>query len=727
MMRFFRMPFFIGVLIGILLGCSNGGGRESPPPADQPNSAESSECTVPGTGSEQIEIEARKLLAQMTFSEKIDQMTGDARILSEDTVGIITDYNNVAITTSDNERLNIPGIRFTDGPRGVVMGSSTCFPVSMARGATWDPELETRVGDVMGVEARSQGANFFGGVCINVLRHPAWGRAQETFGEDPFLLGEMGAASVRGIQRHVMACIKHYALNSMENARFNVDVSVDERTLREVYLPHFKRCVDEGAAAVMSAYNKVNGSYCGQNSHLLRDILKTEWGFEGLVMSDFFFGIHSTEGAILGGLDVEMPYRMHFYFGLPVLIRDKVIPLSLIDDAVLRVLRQKVRFSRIGQPWLYDQAAIASPAHCALTREVARKAIVLLKNDAIDGAGTLLPLHAGVKRILVVGKLAKASNIGDMRSSGVEPPYVVTPLEGLTEAMKGRSEVIYDAGTCPAAVASKAAAADAVIVVAGYDNGDEGEYIYVVGGDRDILTLHKSDESMIRTVAAANPRTVVVLIGGGPIITEAWCDNVPAILMAWYPGMEGGSALADILLGRVNPSAKLPCVFPRSPDDLPFYDKNARAIVYDADFGYRLMDKKGYTPAFAFGFGLSYTTYAYSNLRLENDEINKDGTLRVKVDITNTGSLAGEEIAQLYIGAQGSKVERAVKELKGFTKVRLAPGEEKTATFEVPAKNLAYYDENLPGWVVEPANYKVYVGPSSRPEDLLVIQFRIKG
>ena len=239
---------------------------------------------------EQVEEKARNLLAQMSLEEKIKQMSGDTPFV-RGLIQLLVAYNIRSLPAGENVRLSIPAIRFSDGPRGVVMNHSTCFPVTMARGASWDRALEESVGDAIGVEARSQGANFFGGVCINVLRHPAWGRAQETYGEDPYHLGEMGAAFVRGSQRHVMACIKHFAANSIENSRLRVDVRISERTLREVYLPHFKRCVDEGAASVMSAYNKVNGDYCSHNRHLLRDILKKEWGFEGFVMSDFLFSL----------------------------------------------------------------------------------------------------------------------------------------------------------------------------------------------------------------------------------------------------------------------------------------------------------------------------------------------------------------------------------------------------------------------------------------------------
>ncbi|MCU0577332.1 MAG: glycoside hydrolase family 3 C-terminal domain-containing protein [Desulfobacterota bacterium] len=588
------------------------------------------------SSAEQIEGQAQVLLAQMSLAEKVAQMSGDIPLFSRETLRMLTAYNSRPFPAGENPRLGIPGIRFSDGPRGVVMYHSTCFPVSMGRGATWDAALEERIGDAIGVEARSQGANFYGGVCINLLRHPAWGRAQETYGEDPHHLGEMGAALVRGVQRHIMACVKHYALNSMENARFSVDVQVNERALREVYLPHFKRCIDEGAAAVMSAYNKVRGRHCGHSAHLLRDILKREWGFSGFVMSDFILGIRSARGAALAGLDVEMPFRMHYRRNLAKLVRSGEVPEALVDEAVLRILRQKIRFAGTGERERYGPHEVVSAAHRAMAREAAQKSMVLLKNDPVGDAGPLLPLNtAQPGRIALIGRLATVRNIGDHGSSMVRPPHVVTPLEGLQAAF---GTIVFEKGRDIAAAAMAARTADTAVVIAGYTHRNEGEYIPLKGGgDRASLTLERHDEDLIKAVAEANPKTVVVLMGGSAIITESWREKVPAIVMAWYPGMEGGHALADILSGAVNPSGRLPCVFPRSENQLPFFDRKARSITYDAWHGYRLMDRQGFDPAFAFGFGLSYTTFAYRGLHIIQDELDAGDTLQVSVEVTNTG------------------------------------------------------------------------------------------
>jgi beta-glucosidase len=675
---------------------------------------------------EQMEEKARHLLAEMSLREKVQQMSGDTP-LAAGASWLLAGYNRSPIPGGENQRLSIPAIQFSDGPRGVAMHHSTCFPVSMARGASWDTDLEERIGDAMGVEARCGGANLLGNVCINVLRHPAWGRAQETYGEDPYHLGEMGAASVRGVQRHVMACVKHFAANSIENARFSVDVRMNERTLREVYLPHFKRCVDEGAAVVMSAYNKVNGHYCGHNRHLLRNILKGEWGFEGFVVADFMWGVRSARAAE-AGVDLEMPFTVHFGNKLLKLVKDGEVPESVVDEAVLRLLRQKIRFSQVGEAERYNPQAVVSPAHQALAREAAQKSMVLLKNKRVRGDHhPVLPIDlARVKRLAVIGKLADTANTGDKGSSMVRPPYVVTPLAGLREAAPKDCKVTYCDGRSVNEAVDVARRADTVVVVVGYTHKDEGEYLFQKGGDREILTLKPKDEALILRVASANPRTVVVMMGGSAIITEAWREKVPSILMAWYPGMEGGHALADILLGKVSPSAKLPCTFPKSEEQLLFFDKHARSIEYGYFHGYRHMDKEGHVPAFPFGFGLSYTTFAYRHMQLDGKEIAADGELEVSVDVTNTGGVAGEEVVQLYVGYEGSQVERPVRELKGFAKVRLEPGETKRVAFALAARQLAYYDEQRARWMAEPITYRAFVGPSSRAESLLSAEFALR-
>jgi len=661
---------------------------------------------------EQVEQRAAEILGKMTLTEKIGQMSGDMGMPAGFFEMFTSGYNRGVYPAGENLRLGVPGIRFSDGPRGVVLGNSTCFPVSMARGASWSPELEERIGDAIGVEGRSQGANFFGGVCINLLRHPAWGRAQETYGEDSFLLGEMGAALVRGVQRHMLACIKHFACNSMEFARFKVDVKISPRALREVYTPHFKRCVDEGAGAVMSAYNQVNGQWCSQSRPLLSEMLKQEWGFQGVVVSDFIEAVHDARQAALGGLDIEMPFHFHYFRYLKKLVQNGLVPLNVIDAAVLRILRTKLRFAHVGEPQRYVKEAIAGPEHRALAREAAVKSMVLLQNRPVRDGWPLLPFNPErFKKLALIGVLAKTPNTGDGGSSKVRAPHVVTPLEGLQAAWTG--ELVFDDGKDPHKAAEKARRADVVVVVAGYTHKDEGEYYNHQGGDRLSLSLKPADEALIQAVAAANPQTLVVLVASSAVIMEAWRDKVAGILVSWYCGMEGGHALADLLLGKANPSGKLPCVFPRSPDQLPFFDRNAVEIEYGLYHGYRLMDRDRQEPAFPFGFGLSYTNYVYTFLALDRHSAAAGETITAAVNVTNMGRMAGDEIVQLYVACQGSQVDRPVKELKGFARLHLEVGKTQRVEIKLPVDSLAYYDEESAAWVVEKGSYTALVGPSA--------------
>ena len=616
-------------------------------PSDAFGALETHESLSP----DEIEARARELLAELDLDEKIGLMGGDAGFwagLAE--MFAPGGYSSRPWVAGAIERLGVPGIRFVDGPRGVILQDATTFPVSMARGATWDPDLEERIGDAIGRETRALGANDFGGVCINLLRHPAWGRAQETYGEDTHHVGVLGAALARGVQRHVMACVKHYALNSMENARFTVDVSIDPRSLHELYLPHFRRVVEEGVASVMSAYNSVDGEWAGQNDELLTGILKERWGFDGFVMTDFIWGMRDARTAALAGQDVEMPFRNHFDRRLRELVEAGEVPEARVDDAALRVLRQLVRFGQGRDPAAYTAGVVASAEHRALAREAARKGIVLLKNER--GA---LPL-TGVSRLAVIGRLAAVPNTGDGGSSNTRPPFVITPLEGLRAVLDDSVAIEHDDGADPARAAAVAAGADAALLVVGYTHDDEGEYVepgvlsslewlypppapgeaalvqelltrsvedhsMPPGGDRASLRLHPADEALIAAVAAANPRTVVAVMTGSAVITEGWRDEVAALLVLWYPGMEGGLALGDVLSGAQEPGGRLPCSVPARAEDLPFFDRDATAITYDLWHGYRKLDRDGAEPAFPFGFGLSYTTFSLGDLRLAATEL----------------------------------------------------------------------------------------------------------
>ena len=676
-----------------------------------------------GLSDGQIEEKAKQILSIMTLEEKIHQMAGDDT-LTEGGPKMQKRYNAEPIPAGEDKKLGIPGVLFSDGPRGCVIGSSTCFPVSMARGASWDLELEEKIGEVIGIEAKTHGANYFGGVCINLLRHPAWGRAQETYGEDTYHLGAFGVALLKGVQKHIMACAKHYACNSIENTRFEVDVSIDERTLREVYLPHFKKCVDAGVTSIMNAYNKVNGKYCGHNPHLLLDILKDDWNFKGFVITDFVRGIRNGALAVEAGVDIEMPFQWRMAPNkLKGYLKNGRISEEQINEAVLRILRQKIKFAYKGDPKFYNKEKIACKEHTEIALETARKSIVLLKNE-----DSLLPLNRNeIKKIVIFGELANTPNIGDHGSSRVYPPYVITPLEGIKNIVGNTINIIFNEGKDLEIVKRLANNSDVSIIVAGYGHQDEGEGSGTRErtGDRKSLRLHEKDEKLIMAAASVNENCIVVLEGGGPIITESWRNKISAILMSWYPGMEGGTALGEILFGDINPSAKLPAVFPKSEDQLPYFDATTTSIEYGYYHGYKLMDKEGYDPAFPFGYGLSYTTYSYENLRIDKNIIDVDGEIQISIDVSNTGNMEGEEIVQMYIGYKNPSIDRPVKDLKGFTRVLLTPGDIKTLNLNLKATDLAYYDIDKNEWVTEKIEYIVYVGPSSRKEDLLTTTFNV--
>jgi beta-glucosidase len=615
-----------------------------------------------------VEDRARELLNRLTTTEKLRMLTGD-QDLYRDMMDFGGDHERRVQTAAAVPRLGLGGLHFVDGPRGVAVGKSTCFPAAIARAAAFDYDLEERVGEAIGREARAQGANWCGAPCLNLLRHPGWGRAQETYGESSDHIGEMGAAFVRGLQRHVMGCAKHFACNSIENSRFQVDVKIAENVLDRVYLPHFKRVVDEGVASIMSAYNSVNGEWCGQNHRLLTTILKERWGFDGFVVSDWVFGIRDGVKAVNAGLDLEMPSRIFIDDRVAKALKRGAVTMSRVDDAALRLIRQQLRFDVVGDGD-YSPEVVACAAHRALAREAAAKGIVLLRNERVHGRPAL-PLRApggavpgdrrgpggpespgdpagaapAIRRLAVIGRLADAPNTGDRGSSNVTSTYVVTPLQGLRAALAPLGvEVLHDDGTDHHHAAALATSADAALIVAGYDYRDEGEYLgefpppgfkgllprpplrllpkallalarmraaggglFGGGGDRMSLALHEDEEELILQVAAANQRTVVVLVCGSAVLMERWRHSVPGILVVWYAGMEGGHALADVVLGRQNPSGRLPVAIPTSPEYLPPFDPWATTAEYDELHGQALLDHLGVPAAYPYGFGLNYT------------------------------------------------------------------------------------------------------------------------
>jgi len=651
------------------------------------------------------------------------------------------------------ERLGIPGFAFSDGPRGVVIGPATCFPVSMARGATWDVDLEERIGDAIGRELRAVGATLYGGVCVNVLRHPAWGRAQETYGEDPVHVGELAAALTRGVQRHAMACVKHLACNSMENARFVVDVTVDEVSLHEVFLPQFRRVVDEGVAVVMSAYNSVNGHWCGENRPLLTDVLRDEWGFQGFVISDWIFGLRHAAASVGAGLDVEMPYRMMRAQGLPTALQRHEVSQDDVDRCVTRLLATLLRFHGVVAGPRPGPEVLACGEHRALAREAAAKSVVLLRNEPVAGTAVLPIDPATVRRMAVAGRLAAVRNLGDGGSSDVWAPTVVTAVDGLRAALHSADVVHLDGGDLAATVAT-ASECDVALVVVGYTREDEGEYIggdgtahlaelfpgpddpdlarqftagvaaapgvdmstavpgpeplgFAPGGDRRSLRLHAEDEALIEAVSAANPRTVVAIVAGSAVVVSSWAHRVPAIVQSWYAGMEGGNGLADVLLGAVGAGGRLPFTVPTDEAHLPPFERDADAVTYGPWHGWWLLEREGNAPAYPFGFGLSYTTFESEGFSatVEADGIVVRGTVR------NTGSRRGTDVVQVYGGHRHwDASDRPARRLLGFARIEIDAGARADVVIRVPLARVAVRDPELRRWVVEPGTYLIDVG-----------------
>lgn len=601
------------------------------------------------------------------------------------------------------ERLDVPALWFTDGPRGVARGNSTAFPCTMARGASFDADLECRIGQAMGVEARAQGCNFSGAVCVNLLRHPGWGRAQETYGEDPCHLGQMGAALATGIQHHnVIATVKHFAANSIENSRFKVDVRMDERTLHEVYLPHFKTIIDAGCASVMSAYNRINGPYAAHSHDLLTKILRDDWGFSGFVHSDWIMGVYGPDAAA-AGCDVENPEPLHYGAKLIAAVDSGEINVAVLDTACRRILTMLYRFAAAVDPIPdYHMGLVASETHRALAREAAVKSAVLLKNDA------LLPLRRDTK-IAVFGVLADLENTGDNGSSKVRAPYVITPWAGISARF---------AAAVQATDPMVAAHADIAVVVAGLTAVEEGEFIpggftlgadttkSSIGGDRRSLRLPDDQVALIRAVAAANPRTLVVIVAGSAILSSEWIDGVAGVMQTFYAGMEGGHALADLLDGSVSPSAKIPFTVMQDEADYPFFDPDAETIDYGYYHGYTLAERAGLAVQFPFGFGLSYARFDYANLAAHVD----GDAVIAELDVTNGGDVSGDDVVLLYVGAPGLECEQPKRVLKAFARVILTPGETRQVTMRIACDALRWWNPATRGWATEAGDYCISVG-----------------
>jgi beta-glucosidase len=668
-----------------------------------------------------IEARVDDLLSRMTLEEKVAMVHADSKF-----------------STAPVPRLGIPRRWMSDGPLGVrediehdswnaaghTDDYSTAMPAGICLASTWDPELAYTEGEVIGQEARARGKDIMLGPGVNIYRTPLCGRNFEYFGEDPFLSSRMAVGYIRGEQsQDVSSCVKHFALNNQEFQRGSINVEVDERALREIYLPAFRAAVQEGGTwSVMGAYNQLRGQHCCENDYLLNDILKKEWGFQGLVMSDWG-GAHDTRECVLNGLDCEMGSPQdynHYYLAQPYLdaLKNGDLPMSGLDDKVRRNLR--VMFAtHVFDPGRTN-GSLNTIAHQMVSRRVAEEGIVLLKNE-----NNLLPLDtAQIKTIAVIGENAVRLQSHYGGSSEIKSFYEITPLQGLVKRAGHDVNIIFSEGYARGgstdlvdrAVAA-AKMADVVVYVGGLNKDAGGD---CEGSDRRDFKLHYGQDELIQKIAAANPKTIVVLLGT-PAEMDGWVDQVPAVLQSWYPGLEGGNALAAILFGDVNPSGKLPCSIPKRLEDSPAHALGAYpgtngVVTYKEGLlvGYRWFDTKNIAPQFSFGYGLSYTTFKYSNLKLIKGSDANGAIVTAQFDIQNTGDRAGAEVAQLYVHENSSDLPRPEKELKGFKRVYLQPGQTETVSIPLNQTAFGYYDPARKSWVAQKDRFKILVGSSSR-------------
>jgi beta-glucosidase len=704
------------------------------------------------------EAEVSALLQKMTLEEKVHLL-----------------HANSAFAAGGIERLGIPEIMTSDGPHGVrpeqgrnwkppvdANDASTYLPTNNTLASTWNRDLGYAYGTVLGSEANARGKDIILGPGINIVRAPLNGRNFEYLSEDPYLITQLVVGYIKGVQdQGVSACVKHYAANNQETHRDDIDVNMSERALREIYLPGFKAAVQVGGVnTLMGSYNKFRGTYATENAYLMKTILKQEWGFNGLVISDWG-SVHNTDEALRNGTDLEMgtdlylmysgadqsaataaagttpttparSYYDRFFLADPALAAAKKDPslVPLIDDKVRRILRVMYATKMLGAT-KRQPGAFNTKEHQATALKVAEEGIVLLKNE-----GNLLPLKKSVKTVAVIGANADRANSMGGGSGQLKAKYEITPLQGIKNELGSGVTVNYvpgypiarDQKADPQQIAQAVAAAkaaDAVIYVGGsihgYDYTKWSDNAYDAEAvDKPDLKMPFGQDALVQAVLGANPNTVMVLLGGGPIEVAPWAGQAKAIVEAWYPGMEGGNALAHILFGDVNPSGKLPFTFPVKLEDAPAMKLgeypstpgNPLKETYKDDIwvGYRYYDTYKVVPQFAFGHGLSYTTFEYGKLTVKPAAQRATVTLTVR----NTGKTAGAEVVQLYVKDLKSAVKRPEKELKGFEKVFLKPGETKTVTMQLPADAFKYYDEAKKQWILEPGQFEVLVGSSSR-------------
>lgn len=670
---------------------------------------------------------AKEIVSQMTLEEKIYLMSGNLtpedhkKEMQNRMADPLFHYNHKPYEAGGYKKASIPPMKFCDGSRGVACGNgkSTCFPVSMLRGATFDTALEEQIGQAIGEEVRASGGNLFAGICINMPYHPGWGRSQETYGEDSFHLGEMGSALIRGIQsKNVMACVKHFAFYQMEISRMKVNIECDKRTEREVFLSHFKKCIDNNVAVIMSSYNSFRGEFCGHSDYLLNEVLKKEWGFDGFIISDFWYGIWDTVKAANGGQTVEMAFCKYFGDALIKAVQNGTVHECVIDDAAIRIIRTILAFDEADST-VYGEEYLGNKEHIHLALQCAREGIVLLQNENNN-----LPIKKSGK-IVVLGQFCQNIPTGDRGSSLVYPPYVKNPVEAFSTCAPYAQFIFYNGNNISHAK-DIARDADQVIFIVGNSYKDEGEYVSedqvnmegyseACGGDRSHLNLRTESIHLIKEVGTINKNSTVVLIGGSTILIDEWKYYVSSILMAFYPGMEGSAALSEIIFGDVNPSGKLPFVIPCNEKDLPSINWDTETQYYDYYHGYAKLEKDHSPISLPYGFGLSYTTFKISNPSFRKEE----NQIVASCDISNTGCRDGAEIIQVYAGFDHSAISRPVKTLVGFARVPLSVNEKKHVEIKCNLEDLYWYNENTGKMELEHMEYPFFIGTSQDPKDLL--------